>query len=408
MSKEQLKIAMLSVHSCPLQRLGSEDTGGMSVYIRELSLELGRRGHMVDIYTRAHDPLDEQVYCLGPNVRLIHIQAGEVGEMSKLAIFPHARDCAHNLDQFRRQSGIEYDVIQSHYWLSGCVGMWLQDWWNIPHITMFHTLGAVKNAIGVGGTEPELRIESEGRVLEKCDDVIAATEREKADLIHHYGALRDKIGVIPCGINLDLFQPIDKEVARQRLGTNGHKVVLFVGRIQRLKGLDRLFRAISYLKQDENVRLMVVGGDSRIPNEVEHLRNVSQSMDIQNMVNFVGQVDQKELPYYYSAADVCVIPSYYESFCLVALESMACGTPLVATDVGGISGVVRQGENGYIVADNDPAYIADALSTLLSGQYAPDSVRDAVIKYDWSNIAQAVTEEYQKVLNGRVHPKSFS
>ena len=408
MSKERLKIAMLSVHSCPLQRLGGEDTGGMSVYIRELSLELGRLGHDVDIYTRAHDPQDMQVYCIGPNVRLIHIEAGEVGEMNKLAIFPHALNCARNLDQFRCQNNLEYDVIHSHYWLSGCVGTWLQDWWNIPHISMFHTLGAVKNAVGVENIEPELRIESEGMVADKCDSVIAATEREEADLVHLYNVDLDKIKVIPCGINLDLFKPIDKEEARKRLGMNGHKVVLFVGRIQRLKGLDSLLGAMSHLSQDRDIKLMVVGGDDRTQDEVERLRKASQDMQIQDMVDFVGQVDQKELPFYYSAADVCVIPSYYESFCLVALESLACGTPLVATNVGGISSVVKQGENGYIVEGNDPVYIADALGNMLSGQYTPNSVRDAVIKYEWSNIAEAIVEEYQEMVKRSTYANPFS
>ncbi|MFC1950864.1 glycosyltransferase [Chloroflexota bacterium] len=408
MDKERLKIAMLSVHSCPLQRLGGEDTGGMSVYIRELALELGRCGHEVDIYTRAHDPQDEQVYCLGPNVRLIHIEAGDVSEMNKLAIFPHAQNCARNLDQFRRQNNLEYDVIHSHYWLSGCVGTWLQDWWNIPHIPMFHTLGAIKNAVGVGETEPELRIQSESMVVGKCSGVIAATEREKADIVHYYNADLDKIKVIPCGINLDLFRPVDKEEARQRLGMNGHKVVLFVGRIQPLKGLDRLLGAMSYLSREEVVELMVVGGDTGTQDEVERLRKLSHDMQIQHIVDFVGQVDQKELPFYYSAADVCVIPSYYESFCLVALESLACGTPLVATNVGGISGVVKQGENGYIVAGNDSVDIADALGTLLTGQYEPDSVRDAVLAYDWSNIAELVVEEYREMIEHSTYAKTFS
>jgi len=181
-----------------------------------------------------------------------------------------------------------------------------------------------------------------------------------------------------------------------------------VGRIQQLKGLDRLLGAMSYLKQNGNVKLMVVGGDARTQDEVERLRKMSADMQIQNMVDFVGQVDQKELPFYYSAADVCVIPSYYESFCLVALESLACGTPLVATNVGGISGVVKQGENGYIVADNDPVYIAEALGILLSGQYTPDAVRDAVFAYDWSKISEAVAEEYHEVLKDRDHSKAFS
>jgi D-inositol-3-phosphate glycosyltransferase len=182
---------------------------------------------------------------------------------------------------------------------------------------------------------------------------------------------------------------------------------LFVGRIQRLKGLDGLLGAMSYMRQDDNVKLIVVGGDARTQDEVERLRKVAHDMQIQSMVDFVGQVDQRELPFYYSAADVCVIPSYYESFCLVALESLACGTPLVATNVGGISTVVKQDENGYIVANNDPVYIAEALGKILSGQYIPDSVRDTVIEYDWSTIAQAVVEGYQEVLGKSDYVKTF-
>jgi len=200
MDKEQLKIAMLSVHSCPLERLGGEDTGGMSVYIREMARELGNAGHEVDIYTRTHSHLDSQIVEMSPNVRLIHLEAGQVGEINKLAIYPHAHDFARNIAGFSKRNGIEYDLIHSHYWLSGCVGTWLQGWWDIPHITMFHTLGAVKNAVGVGETEPALRIESEGRVIEKCHSIIAATKWEKADLVHHYNAVSDKIKVIPCGI----------------------------------------------------------------------------------------------------------------------------------------------------------------------------------------------------------------
>jgi D-inositol-3-phosphate glycosyltransferase len=260
---------------------------------------------------------------------------------------------------------------------------------------MFHTLGAVKNAVGMGGIEPELRIESEGMVVDKCDSVIAATNRERDDLIKFYKASHDKIAVIPCGINLDLFKPIDRQIARERLGMNGQKVVLYVGRINPMKGLDNLIEAVGQLKIDDDVRLVVVGGDGLNTSETD------------NVADFVGQVDQKELPFYYSAADVCVIPSYYESFCLVALESLACGTPLVATNVGGISGVVKQGDNGYIVTDNNPVYIADALGTLLSGQYAPDSVRDAVIKYEWANIAKAVVQEYQEVIKS-TYTKTFS
>ncbi|MBT7081346.1 MAG: glycosyltransferase [Chloroflexi bacterium] len=378
-----MKIALLSVHSCPLQKLGGEDTGGMSVYIRELARELGSRGHQVDIYTRAHDPRDQQVYYLDTNVRLIHIEAGRVEEINKLAIFPHARDLARNLNRFKRQNNIEYDVIHSHYWLSGLVGLWLHQWWNIPHVTMFHTLGAVKNTVGIGELEPELRITSERDVAAGCDRVIAATKRERNDLINYYGASADNIAVIPCGINLDLFSPVDMQLARQRLGMNGHKVILYVGRINPLKGLDSLIEAVNHMN-DADVRLVVVGGD--------HEQNHSDKL-----VDYAGQIDHSELPYYYSAADVCVIPSHYETFCLVALESLACGTPLVATDVGGIGSLIKQGENGHILEDNDPERMAHAVKTVLAGKYPKNAARDAVLKYDWSNIVDVMIAQYRSV-----------
>ena len=227
----QLRIAMLSAHSCPIGKLGAKDTGGMSVCVLELARELGKCGHSVDIYTRAHDPKDKQIYELGHNVRLIHLRAGRNGEMHKLAVYPHLPDFAGKLENFRKRNRLKYDLVYSHYWLSAWVGRFLQGWWDVPHIIMFHTLGAIKNAIGIGEAEPELRIETERYLVKNCHRIIAATDKEKEDLILYYGALPETISVIPCGVNLELFQPMDKEEARQQLGLNGNKNILFVGRL---------------------------------------------------------------------------------------------------------------------------------------------------------------------------------
>ena len=241
----QLRIAMLSAHSCPLGRLGTKDTGGMSVYVLELARELGKCGHLVDVYTRVHDPRDKQVYELGQNARLIHLKAGKDGEIDKLAVYSHLPDFARRLENFRKRNHLHYDLIYSHYWLSGWVGRHLQEWWDIPHMAMFHTLGAVKNAIGVGEAEPELRIETERCLVKDCHRIIAATEGEKADLIWHYGASPETIRVIPCGVNLELFQPVDRIAAKQQLNLNGSKTILFAGRIEPLKGIDKLLKAVT-------------------------------------------------------------------------------------------------------------------------------------------------------------------
>lgn len=397
-----MKIAMLSVHSCPLGKLGSMDTGGMSVYIRELASELGRRGHSVDVYTRAHDPADNQVVELNENARVIHLQVGEIEHIHKLVLYAHLADVACSVENFRKRQGIQYDLIHSHYWLSGWVGRQIQAWWDIPHITMFHTLGAVKNAIGVGEDEPELRVVTEKELVRDCHRIIAATEREKEELVGYYEASPEMISVIPCGVNLSLFQNVDKGMARRRLGLNGGGIILYVGRVEPLKGIDRLLTAMSNLDAGNELRLVVVGGDGDGQSEVERLQSLSRNLHIQDSVMFAGTVRQEELLYYYSAADVCVIPSYYESFGLVALESLACGTPVVATGVGGIENVVHQGQTGYVVKGDNPADLANSIAALLSrpdaGMESADSIRESVSRFNWSNVAEAIEREYRAAL----------
>jgi len=402
----QLKIAMFSAHSCPVGKLGAKDTGGMSVYIREIAHELGKRGHLVDVYTRVHDPRDPQIINLGQKARLIHLMAGGDEEINKLVVYSYLPEFTCNLENFRKHNDLKYDLIFSHYWLSGLVGESLQRWWNIPHVTMFHTLGAVKNAIGIGEDESELRIETERHLARNCHHTIATTEKEKEDLILHYGASPDRISVIPCGVNLELFQPMNKDMAKQQLGFSDDKIILFVGRIEPLKGLDQLLRAITYLQNSQELRLVIIGGDEQSQHEMERLQKLSQELHIEGSVTFSGLIKHEELPYFYSAADVCVIPSYYESFGLVALESMACGTPVVATNVGDLKSIIQQGKTGYVVMDNTPHHLAEKIALLLS-KPSPDtkfafSIRESVTGFSWSNIAQQIIKQCREVLGNHL------
>jgi D-inositol-3-phosphate glycosyltransferase len=384
-------------------RLGAKDTGGMSVYILELAQELGRRGHLVDIYTRLHDPSDGQIIELAENVRLIHLRAGEDGEIHKLAVYPHLPGFARHMENFRQGQNIQYDLIHSHYWLSAWAGRFLHDWWDIPHVTMFHTVGAIKNAVGIGETEPELRIKTEKCIIENSQRIIVATEREKADLMRFCGASPEGIAVIPCGVNMDLFQPVDRQTARSQLGfASDEKHVLFVGRIEPLKGVDRLLKAIARLN-NRSVRLRIIGGDERSRQELERLRQLAGGLGVQEQVNFLGVVRQSELPRFYSAADVCVVPSHYESFGLVVLESLACGTPVVAADVGAARAIIRQGKTGYVIPANVPYRLAAKIARLLSGPESTtesvNSMRASIARYSWSNIATAMIAEYQNVIS---------
>jgi D-inositol-3-phosphate glycosyltransferase len=416
MPVNRLRIAMLSAHSCPVGKLGTKDTGGMSVYIREIACELGQQGHSVDIYTRVHDPKDREIYELSQNVRLIHLRAGRDEEIHKLAVYSYLPDFAGNLESYRMQDNLRYDLIFSHYWLSALAGVYLQQWWHVPHIAMFHTLGAVKNAIredtclALDEDELRLRIGTERDIVQRCHHIIAPTEREKEEFIRYYGAPSAKISVVPCGVNLEHFKALDKAQARQYLGLGDEKIVLFVGRIDPLKGIDKLIKALPYLRDIPGLKLLVIGGGEHSQHEIKQLQKLACNLKVENSVTFLDLVKHEQLPYFYSGADVCVVPSYYESFGLVALESLACGTPVVATDVGDFRNIIREGETGYVVNDNVPRHLADKIALLFSrpntdGESA-QLIRATVSKFSWSNIAEAIIRDCQLVLANYLAPVS--
>lgn len=402
MKSDQLQIAMLSIHSSPIGELGTKNTGGMSVYIRELARHFGTLGHRVDIYTRLNGTPHNQIIELEDRVRLIHLSAGSNGYVQKLALYYYLSDFFRALEKFKNQQDLKYDLIHSHYWLSGRLGNWVQDRWNIPHVVMFHTLGIVKNIAGVADREPDLRIATEKKLTRTCDRILAPTEREKRNLLRHCHTPAEKIGVVPCGVNLDLFQPMDKAAARQFLGFDqDESILLYVGRFDPIKGIDRLLEAMTYLKHLKRTRLVIVGGDGPDTPEYRNLQQLTIKFGIQESVCFVGRVEQYQLPPYYSAADALVIPSYYESFGLVGLESLACGTPVVATPVGAMEHIVKDGKTGQMVSDASPRGLAKSIATIISNSeqmLSTSAIRATVHDYGWSNVASAVINEYDTVL----------
>jgi len=406
MTDNPLRIAMLSAHSCPVGDLGARDTGGMSVYIRELAGQLGGQGHSVDVYTRVHDPRDPVSVALGERANLIHLQAGEVAPIHKLAVYCYLPEFACNLENYRRDNGLEYDIIFSHYWLSAWAGRYLAQWWRVPHVIMFHTLGAVKNATGVGEDAPELRTVAEREAVGYGDRIIAATEREKAELARYYGAPPDKVGVVPCGVNLERFRPQAKTAARGALGLGDDKIILFVGRLDPLKGIDRLLRALTHLRHVGKLKLIVIGGDERSAHELERLEALAARLGIADAVTFTGMVRHELMPGYYSAADCCVVPSYHESFGLVALEALACGTPVVSGDVGEMRNIILEGQTGYVVGDNRPESLAVKIAEVLAwpprDAAAVSAIRESVERFGWANIAGGIVRELRAARSGRV------
>lgn len=394
------RIAMLSVHTCPLGHLGARDTGGMNVYVRELSRELGRAGLKVDVFTRYRNCGHPCEVDLGEGARLVHLGAGEA-ELSKYDLYEHMPEFAGNVVNYQQSNSLTYDVIHSHYWLSGWVGELLKACWNVPHITTFHTLGRIKNLLQGMDEEPHIRLATEERAIRAADRILALTEAEKSSLVELYGVSAAKVDVIPGGVDTGVFRPLERQSAKRHLGLPPDAAtVLYVGRIEPLKGLDILVKALA-LPELQDVHCLVVGGNAGDDSGITELRELARRSGADGRVSFLGPVEHEELPWYYGAADVTVVPSRYESFGLVALESLACVTPVVASAVGGLPTIVQHGENGRLVSRFDPAAFAREVALLLRneplralmGEHAVETAR----KYSWPGIRLQVMELYREL-----------
>ena len=402
------RIAVISAHTSPLAALGGRETGGMNVYVRELSRELGARGYAVDVFTRRASPAEPDVQPFGPNARVINVDAGPADTIDKNAIPAHLDEFERNILDFAAREGIAYDLVHSHYWMSGAVALRLAERWSVPHVAMFHTLAEVKMRARVSEHEPQVRIEAERAIAAAADRIVVASRHELHLLTTLYHADDARIAVVPCGVDLERFYPMDKEHARQQLALkDGDRIILFVGRIEPLKGIDILISAAAQLHEDENFRVLIVGGDQRAEAELATLRALAERLDIDHHISFVGAVPHEELPMYYNAADVCVVPSYYESFGLVAVEAMACGVPVVASRVGGLTSTISDGETGYLIPWRCPEPFAERLELLLDNDELRRSFgragREAVERYRWANVADAVAALYEELLTPTGH-----
>ncbi len=396
-----LRVAMLSVHTCPLAALGGKETGGMNVYVRELARELARMRMSADIFTRSQNPSIPRVVTLAEGVRVVHLPAGPQAPMARERVHDHLDEFVDGVEGFRIAAGVDYDLIHGHYWLSGAVGLALRHRWGVPLVQMFHTLGRLKNGANGGEREPALRIAEEARIVGAADRLVAATVVERAHLVSEYGADPARIAVIPCGVDTDLFAPGEPADARAALGLDGAPRLLYVGRLAPIKGLQTLLDALARLRAAGTpARLVIVGGDAdeTLDGHEGELRRHLARLALGDAVTFVGAQPQDRLPAWYVAADATVLPSYYESFGMVALEAMACGSPVVASRVGGLQTTVRHGVTGLLVPDHDPAALAEALGRLLDDadlrwRLGREGVRWAA-QHRWPCVAEAVCREY--------------
>ena len=399
-----MRIAVLSVHTSPLARPGGAKAGGLNVYVLQLARQLVARGCSVDIFSRATQPGVPEVVEIEPGLRAVHIVAGPVRPLMPEDIYAHLDAFEDGVQDFVARNAVTYDILHSHYWLSGLVGERLKRTWDVPHVAMFHTLGEIKNRSSVQEHETDLRIASERSVLQGAERIVCATEQERASIRLLYGADPEKITVIPLGVDMDRFRPAAKADARERLGLGDERIVLFVGRLEPLKGVDILIGAASLLDSDVECSVLIVGGDETSNQQVQELQGLASNLGVGDRVAFVGAVDHDLLPLYYNAADVCVVPSHYESFGLVAVEAMASGLPVVASRVGGLMGTVKDGETGYLIPWLCPEPFAERIELLLDNEplrlSLGEAAREAVSRYRWENVAGAVLEVYEALIGG--------
>lgn len=405
---------MISYHTCPLATLGGKDTGGMNVYVRELTRQLGQMGIHVDVFTRSQDDhVPHVLHELGYGNRVVHVPAGPEHPVSKQELVNYIPEFVNGIKAFACEKGIKYDIIHSHYWMSGIAASSLSDiWGGIPIVHMFHTLGEMKNRIARSAAEREgaYRINGEKQVLRRADRIIVATLAELTQLRFLYQANQSKLVIIPPGVDVSHFYPIPSDEAKLYVGLKpDDRMVLFVGRIEPLKGVDTLIQAMScvQLNEERPVHLAIIGGDpaaspQEMSAEMARLQKLCDDLAVGQTVVFLGKRDQDKLPYYYSAAELLVMPSHYESFGMVALEAMACGTPVIASEVGGLAYLVRDGETGFTIPDQEPEALCEKISWLLRdhdlhatmSQHAVEYAQD----YAWEKIARQIVEIYKNLL----------
>jgi D-inositol-3-phosphate glycosyltransferase len=397
-----LRVAMLSVHTCPLAALGGKETGGMNVYVRELARELSRIGAAVDVFTRSQNPGIPRVVRLADRARVIHLPAGPQAPMPRERVHAHLDEFVEGVETWRLANGLEYDLLHGNYWLSGVVGLALRARWGAPLVQMFHTLGALKNGAGVAAErEPALRLAEERRIVAAADRLVAANAIERNELVTAYGADAARVAVIPCGVDTDVFTPGDPLAARAALELPPGPLLLYVGRIAPIKGLETLLDAVGCLRgAGTPVRLAVVGGETDEPTDGHEadVRRRAAALGLGDAVTFVGAQPQQRLRDWYVAADVTVLPSYYESFGMVALEAMACGSPVVASRVGGLQTTVRDAVTGLLVAEGDPCALAGTITRVLGDdalrwRLGREGQRWAA-QHRWPCVGEAVCREY--------------
>jgi D-inositol-3-phosphate glycosyltransferase len=402
------KIALISEHASPLAILGGVDSGGQNVYVAQLAIHLAKQGYNVDVFTRQDNPNQPVVFYWQPGVRVIHVPAGPPCPVPKEKLLAFMDDFSQFTIEFCKNEN--YDLLHANFWMSGLVALNVKSVLSIPFVITFHALGKIrryfqKEADGF----PDERMAIEEDIICYADRIIAECPQDRQDLIHFYNADPRKITIIPCGFDPQEFAPVHKDVARRKLKIPlSEKVVLQLGRMVPRKGIETVIRAMTILSKRFNIsaKLLVVGGnsdhaDSKSTPEIGRLRLIAIEQKVHRQIVFLGRKPRNLLKFYYNAADVFVTTPLYEPFGITPLESMACGTPVIGSNVGGIKFTVQDGATGFLVPPEDPEKLAEKMAQCFGNDALLKSLKSQAIRraglFIWPNIVYSVESLYQEV-----------
>lgn len=408
------RIAFISEHASPLAVIGGVDSGGQNVYVDRVACHLAQKGYLVDVFTRWHDARLPRIVEHGSNVRVVHVEAGPKTFIPKERLFGHMDEFITDMSRFLRQSDIHYDLVHAHFWMSGYVAAALKQRYGIPYVVTFHALGKVRRIFQGNADEfPDLRFRVEENVAQYADRVVAECPQDRDDLMVHYYVKPEKIVTVPCGFDQDEFAPLDKAVCAERIGVDPReKLVLQLGRIVPRKGIDNVIRGIAAMLEMKTVpvRLLIVGGESEIPcpkqtPEINRLQTIAKGLGIEDRVTFAGRRNREELKYFYNAADLFVSTPWYEPFGITPLEAMACGTPVIGTNVGGIKYSVDHEVTGYLVPPDEPQALARRMLELLENPRKHEILSRNALKrvtrlFTWETVSEQLADVYEEVVNG--------
>jgi glycosyltransferase involved in cell wall biosynthesis len=403
------RIAFISEHASPLAVLGGVDSGGQNVYVAELAKALAKNGYEIDIYTRKDDKQLAEITEWLPGIRVIHVKAGPCCFVEKEKLLSFMHEFADNMLDIIKRHMLYYQLVHANFFMSGLVASIIKKVLHIPYVITFHALGLVRKAYQKEkDCFPEERCDIEKYIIGDASMIIAECPQDKEDLISYYGADPYKIRIAPCGFSPEEFYPIDKKFARAKLKLNPDETILLqLGRLVPRKGIDNVIHATARLrKRKPPFRLVIVGGETNDPDpvfnpEIGRLQKIAKEENILDKVTFTGRQCRSELKYFYAAADVFITTPWYEPFGITPLEAMACGTPVIGANVGGIKYSVQHGRTGLLVAPQNPEALAKKIETLVSDEKlllrcGLNAIRRVNDHFTWSSVARLVSRIYEQ------------